>query len=80
MPVTAPDWPRMMRKAMAAAYCDLSTASFEREIFDGRLPVGVLFGGQMHWSRVALDEALDRITGHGVADWRSRSGLYGNAA
>ena len=26
----APDWPRMMRRATAAAYCDLSEGSFER--------------------------------------------------
>lgn len=57
------DWPRMMRKATAARYCDLSEAAFEREINAGRLPCPVKLGNREHWCRNALDKALDRITG-----------------
>ena len=64
-------WPRMMKRATAAAYCDLSVASFEREIAAGRLPPPTTLGGREHWCRAALDKALDIITG-GVpqADYR----------
>lgn len=56
-------WPRMMKKATAVAYCDMSAASFEREITEGRLPAPVMFGGREHWCIKALDKALDAITG-----------------
>lgn len=73
-------WPRMMKRSTAAAYCDMSIPSFEREILAGRLPNGVVLGGTVHWSQPALDAALDKITGEGGDDWRSRSGLYGKVA
>lgn len=76
----APDWPRMMKRATAAAYCDLSEPSFEREVTAGRLPGGVVFGGKLHWNRTAIDAALDRLSGEALPDWRSKSGLYGTAA
>lgn len=65
-----PTWPRMMRRGLAAAYCDLSTSAFEREIARGRLPLPIKFGDEDHWSRDQIDEALDRLTGTGVPDWR----------
>lgn len=80
MPALAPDWPRMLRRTTAAAYCDLSVASFEREVGEGRLPPGVMFGGQLHWSRSAIDEALERISGESVPDWRASAGLYAKAS
>ena len=82
MPKLLPDWPRMMRRATAAAYCDLTAADFEREVAAGRLPLPIHFGGQDHWSRVAIDEALERLAGDRLPDWREGSRLYGkrNAA
>jgi len=77
--VTAPDWPRMMRRRTAALYCDLKSEAFEREVAAGRLPVPVLLGGDEHWSRPALDTALDRLTGDTVPNWRKTSGLYNEA-
>lgn len=65
------DWPRMMKRATAARYCDLSEAAFEREITAGRLPSSVKLGGREHWCRKALDRALDNLTGGGdVPDYR----------
>lgn len=61
-------WPAMMKRATAAAYCDISIASFEREIVAGRLPSGVVFGGREHWHREALDRALAAIAGENVSD------------
>lgn len=76
----APGWPRMLKRATAALYCDLSVAEFEREVAAGTLPLPVKLGNSDHWSRVAIDEALGQLTGDTTPDWRSKSGLYGQAA
>lgn len=75
-----PDWPRMMKRSTAAAYCDLTVAELEREIAAGRLPSPIKLGSTEHWSRVELDASLERLTGEGPQDWRKGSPLYGNAA
>jgi hypothetical protein len=72
----APDWPRMMRRATAAAYCDMNAVEFEREVLAGRLPGPVLLGGAERWSRAQLDESLERLTGEGAPDWRGQQPLY----
>lgn len=72
----APDWPRMMRRAIAAAYCDMKVPEFEREVAAGRLPQPSVIGGGERWSRPQIDEALDRVTGDGVPDWRRCQPLY----
>lgn len=69
-------WPRMMRKATAAAYCDLSVVAFEREVATGRLPMPIELAGQDRWSLAALDAALNQIESGG--DWRASSPLYAN--
>lgn len=72
--VTLPHWPGMMRRQLAARYCDLSVAEFEREIADGRLPMPVRLGNHEHWSKKRLDEALELLDG-GQQDWRTKLGL-----
>lgn len=74
----APDWPRMMRRETAAMYCDLTPAEFEREVADARMPLPIKLGGKEHWSRIAIDEMLNRLTGDNVPDWRAKSKLYAN--
>lgn len=74
-----PSWPAMMRRSLAASYCDLSAAEFEREVNEGRLPLPVMLGNSEHWSRRKLDEALDALHG-GQGDWRSQLGLNQDAA
>ena len=64
-----PYWPAAMRKATAAAYCDLTPAEFEREVAGGRLPMPVKLGNSEHWNRAAIDADLDRIGGTSN-DWR----------
>ena len=76
----SPDWPRMMRKATAAAYCDMASTEFEREVCQGNLPLPVMLGGGERWSRVLLDEYLERLTGERVPDWRKETKLYGARA
>lgn len=79
-PWQAPDWPQAMRKKTAAAYCDLSSGAFEREIVNGRLPTSFILGGREHWHKPALDAALDRITGGAepepeyLREWREKYG------
>jgi predicted DNA-binding transcriptional regulator AlpA len=69
--VTVAQWPRMMRKTLAAQYCDLSVAAFEREVAAGRLPMPVSLGGREHWCKAALDKALDAIVGDdAMPEWR----------
>ncbi len=56
-------WPRMMKRKTAAEYVDLSESAFEREVLAGRLPCAIVLGGRDHWSQLALDRALARLTG-----------------
>lgn len=78
-PAALPHWPAMMRRGLAARYCDLSVAEFEREVNEGRLPLPIMLGNSEHWSRRKLDEALDALHG-GEGDWRSKVGLDRSAA
>lgn len=57
------DWPRMMKRTTAAQYCDLPVAAFEREVNAGRFPTPVKLEGGERWCRIALDKALDQLTG-----------------
>ena len=70
-----PNWPAMMTRQLAADYCCLSVAQFEREIVAGRLPNPVKLGGTEHWHRPTLDRYLEQIAG-GTYDWRKDSPLY----
>ncbi|OWQ95122.1 hypothetical protein [Sphingopyxis witflariensis] len=71
-----PNWPAMMTRKLAADYCCLSEAQFEREIIAGRLPVPVILGGRDHWHKPTLDKHLERIVNGDPYDWRADSPLY----
>jgi predicted DNA-binding transcriptional regulator AlpA len=75
-----PFWPRMMKRATACAYLDLSVPELEREITAGRLPHPVKLGNVLHWSRAEIDTYLERLTGEAniADDWRKGTKLYGN--
>lgn len=77
-----PNWPRMMKRANAARYLDLTGPEFDREVAAGRLPFPVMLGKSEHWSRVALDEYVASLAGEGsdADDWRSRCKAYSDAA
>ena len=76
-----PGWPAMLKRDLAAAYCDMSIPSFEGEIIAGRLPAGVMFGGREHWHRNVLDRAIAAIAGECTSDAeRSLLRRYGKAA
>lgn len=72
-----PDWPRMMRKATAAMYLDITAPELDREVACGRLPAPIMLGKTEHWSRTALDERLAEMVGEGKKrDWRKDQPLY----
>lgn len=82
MTAAARPWPATMKRATAAAYCDMSVAAFEREIVAGRLPAGVMFGGREHWRKDAIDAAIARLGGdvdqpEFLKEWQDK---YGEAA
>lgn len=68
--------PRMMTRARAAHYVDLSEAEFEREVAAGTLPGPILLGKRPHWSRKDLDAMLDKLESGEPTDWRSTSHFY----
>lgn len=68
--------PRMMTRARAAHYVDVSEAEFERLVSAGQLPGPVQLGSKAHWSRKDLDDWFDRLTGDTGNDWRASSNFY----
>jgi hypothetical protein len=67
-----------MKRATAAAYLDMKSDELEREVTAGRLPLPLRVGAEERWSRITLDQWLDRLSGDSIPDWRSKSKLYGN--
>lgn len=59
-------WPAAMRRSVAALYCDLSEAAFEREVAAGRLPAPIELGRGDRWSRAQLDRALAVLAGEAI--------------
>jgi predicted DNA-binding transcriptional regulator AlpA len=54
--------PRAMRLERAAAYLDISRASFQRLVDEGVLPKPIkIRSGIVCWDRFALDAFVDRI-------------------
>lgn len=75
-----PSWPLLMRRQLAALYCDLSVSEFEREVAEGRLPMPLLVGNHEHWSKAQIDKQVAILLGEVEEDWRVGSPLYGDAA
>lgn len=73
-------WPRMMKRATACAYLDISATELEREIAAGRLPHPVLLGKYEHWSQAEIDSFMDKLTGTTDDDWRMKMPLYAEEA
>lgn len=71
-------WPRMMKRATACQYLEISAAELEREIAAGRLPHPIRLGNGEHWSQAEIDACMARLTGEAESDdWRKRLPLYG---
>ncbi|WP_169543924.1 hypothetical protein [Sneathiella aquimaris] len=59
-----PDWPRMMSKSTAAAYLDVSIATFEKYVPVESLP----FGSRALYDREELDQFVSGLTNRGPID------------
>lgn len=55
--------PRGLELELAAAYVGLSAPSFLAQVEAGRLPPATCHGRRRVWDRVALDRAMDRLSG-----------------
>lgn len=67
-----PDWPRMLRRPLAASYAGYSAPQFDRAVAADEMPEPVHTSAGERWDRRAIDGALDRLAngGEAVADWR----------
>jgi predicted DNA-binding transcriptional regulator AlpA len=79
MSTRLPDWPRMLQRRMAAAYCGIEPSRFDKAVAMHRLPQPINLDGLDLWSRPEIDEALNRLAGTSVPDWRDDSPLYNQA-
>lgn len=53
--------PRLLTKAQAAEYCQLTPSGFSEWVRVGRLPKRL--AGTQRWDKAAIDAALDRLSG-----------------
>lgn len=60
--------PLLMRRDTAAAFLDISPATFDRWICDGHLGPGTRIGGVRLWHRDDLAAAADRLLNRIAAD------------
>lgn len=74
--VGMPDWPALMGRPLAARYCDMSPREFEGEVVAGHLPIPIATDAGERWRRVDIDQALERLAGGAVPDWRTGSKAY----
>lgn len=70
-----PFWPAMLRRDLAMAYVDLTSAKFEAAMLAGEIPYPIMVGGQERWSRQQMDEYLEKLTGGIDRDWLSKTPL-----
>lgn len=78
----APLVPRVLTKRGAAAYCSLTDSGFDHWVTTGKLPGPMK--GTRRWDKVAIDLALDRLSGidrskslavtpeSTLADWKAK--------
>ena len=61
---SATDPPRLLRKKEAAAYCGVSTPTFDKWVAAGSLPAAL--PGIGRWDRNGIDAAINRLSGIGA--------------
>ena len=61
-PADLPNWPRLMPRAQVCEYLGgVSVATLNRWVSAGRIPGPI--DGTTRWDRLAIDRALDRVSG-----------------
>lgn len=58
-PHQMPDWPRLMGRLIAAAYCGVSAGTFDRMVREQKYPPPIREGRTVLWDRVMIDEIID---------------------
>jgi predicted DNA-binding transcriptional regulator AlpA len=58
-----PDWPRLLSREQAAAYCGISPTLFDALVKTGTLPGPIEWGARRLWDRKAVDQVLNRVSG-----------------
>lgn len=61
--------PRMLTRGDAAAYCSIKPGTFDHWVSHGRLPRPL--PGTKRWDKLAIDAALDRLSGIGPVSAKS---------
>ncbi len=58
-----PHWPRLLSADLAAGYVGIGETNFLAGVEAGRWPKPIAYGRRHLWDRLALDEAVDRLSG-----------------
>jgi len=63
-----PQWPRGLRRTLAAEYIGVSLSLFDTMVRDGRMPKPKRVDNRTIWDRVAVDRAFDLLDGGSETD------------
>jgi predicted DNA-binding transcriptional regulator AlpA len=63
-----PQWPRGLRRTLAAEYIGVSLPLFDTMVRDGRMPKPKRVENRTIWDRVAVDRAFDLLDGGSPRD------------
>ena len=63
-----PQWPRGLRRSLAAEYIGVSMPLFDAMVRDGRMPKPKRVENRTIWDRVAVDRAFDLLDGGTATD------------
>lgn len=59
-----PEWPRILRVDLAAAYCGVSEGTFRKMVNDGTYPSPLIKRpGVVAWDKTQIDKSIDRMAG-----------------
>ena len=63
-----PQWPRGLRRGLAAEYIGVSLSLFDNLVLEGQMPKPKRIHGRTIWDRVAVDRAFDLLDGGAPRD------------
>jgi predicted DNA-binding transcriptional regulator AlpA len=63
-----PQWPRGLRRTLAAEYIGVSLPLFDKLVAEGSMPRPKRIHGRTIWDRVAVDRAFDLLDGGSPLD------------
>jgi hypothetical protein len=56
-----PQWPRGLRRTLAAEYIGFSLLLFDKLVLEGQMPKPKRVHGRTIWDRIAVDRAFDLL-------------------